>query len=128
MAVIDKKRDMSLAGKYTTKDGRQGGRKKIARAPEEVIRVQVLEPLISESEFNQVQRIIKLKAERQRNRSRGSPTTVFSVVRSAWTDLHKVSESRLLRVQSSTYHPHVVQPDTCGSRFCGQVRTKNARA
>jgi len=58
--VIDKKRDMSLAGKYITKDGRQGDRRKIKRLPDEVIRVKVLEPLISESEFNQVQRIIEL--------------------------------------------------------------------
>ena len=63
--VIDKKRDMSLAGKYTTKNGRQGDRRKIARAPEEVIRVKVLEPLISEAEFNQVQRMIRLKKERR---------------------------------------------------------------
>jgi DNA invertase Pin-like site-specific DNA recombinase len=63
--VIDKRRDMSLAGKYVTKNGRQGDRRKIARAPEEVIRVKVLEPLISEGEFNQVQRILKLKRERR---------------------------------------------------------------
>src|SRR5690242_3412513 len=63
--VIDKKRDMTLAGKYVTKDGRQGDRRKIARAPEEVIRVKVLEPLVSASEFNQVQRILNLKRERR---------------------------------------------------------------
>ncbi|HEY6243458.1 MAG TPA: recombinase family protein [Pyrinomonadaceae bacterium] len=63
--VIDKKRDMSLAGKYTTKNGRQGDRRKIARAPEEVIRVKVLEPLISESEFNHAQRLIELKTKRR---------------------------------------------------------------
>lgn len=59
--IIDKKRDLSPTGKYKTKDGRQGDRRKIARAPEDVIRVKVLEPLISESEFNQVQRILDLK-------------------------------------------------------------------
>lgn len=63
--VIDKKRDMSLAGKYVTKDGRQGDRRKIARAPDEVIRVKVLDPLVSEAEFNQVQRMLNLKKERR---------------------------------------------------------------
>jgi hypothetical protein len=59
--VIDKRRDMTPAGKYTTKNGRQGDRRKIKRTPDEVIRVKVLDPLISESDFNQVQRIIELK-------------------------------------------------------------------
>jgi len=63
--VIDKKRDMSLAGKYATKNGRQGDRRKILRAPEEVIRVKVLEPLITEAEFNQVQQVIQLKKSRR---------------------------------------------------------------
>lgn len=62
--VIDKKRDMSPRGLYPTKDGRQGDRRKIKRAPEEVIRVKVLEPLVSESDFNTVQRILDLKKEK----------------------------------------------------------------
>lgn len=60
--VIDKKRDLSPAGKYATKNGRQGDRKKIKRAPEDVIRVKVInEPLISEAEFRRAQRIMDLK-------------------------------------------------------------------
>lgn len=59
--VIDKKRDTSAAGKYQTKDGRQGDRRKIKRAPDEVIRVKVLEPLVSEAQFNRVQAILDLK-------------------------------------------------------------------
>ncbi|MEK6280298.1 MAG: recombinase family protein [Acidobacteriota bacterium] len=59
--VIDQKRDLTAAGKYATKDGRQGDRRKVKRAPEEVIRVKVLEPLVSESEFQQAQRIIEAK-------------------------------------------------------------------
>lgn len=60
--VIDKKRDMSSAGKYPTKDGRQGDRRKIKRSPEEVIRVQVIdEPLVSESDFQFVQKILGMK-------------------------------------------------------------------
>lgn len=60
--VIDKKRDMSSAGKYPTKDGRQGDRRKIKRSPEDVIRCQVIkEPLVSESDFNLVQKILGMK-------------------------------------------------------------------
>ena len=60
--VVDKKRDLSPAGKYPTKNGRQGDRKKIKRAPDEIIRIKVIdEPLISEDEFNQAQRIMEMK-------------------------------------------------------------------
>jgi len=63
--VIDQKRDMSLAGNLIGKDGRQGGRRKIKRGEEEVIRVKVLEPLITEKEFNQVQQIMDYKRVRR---------------------------------------------------------------
>lgn len=60
--VIDKKRDMSAAGKYPVANGRQGDRRKIQRAPEEVIRVQVIDdPLVSESDFALVQKILGMK-------------------------------------------------------------------
>lgn len=62
--VVDKKRDLSPAGKLPTKNGRQGDRRKIKRAPEEVIRIKVInEPLISEAEFNHAQRIMDQKKE-----------------------------------------------------------------
>ncbi len=63
--VIDQKRDMTLAGKILKKDGRQGDRRKIKRADDDVIRVKVLEPLITDKEFNQVQQIIELKSVRR---------------------------------------------------------------
>lgn len=60
--VIDKKRDMSPAGKLPTKDGRQGDRRVIKRAPEEIIRVQVIQkPLVSIEDFELVQRILNAK-------------------------------------------------------------------
>lgn len=59
--VIDKRRDPSPKAKKAGKDGRQGDRPKINRAPEDVIRVKVMEALVSESDFNQVQRILDLK-------------------------------------------------------------------
>jgi DNA invertase Pin-like site-specific DNA recombinase len=62
--VIDKKRDPSPKAKRTAKNGRQGDRPKIKRSPEEVIRVKVIdEPLVSESQFNQVQQILDLKRQ-----------------------------------------------------------------
>lgn len=66
--VIDQKRDMTLAGKIVKKDGRQGDRRKIARSEDDVIRVKVLEPLITEKEFNQVQRIMDHKRVRRNDR------------------------------------------------------------
>lgn len=60
--VIDKKRDSSAAGRYSSVNGRQADRRKIARAPEDVIRVKVIaDPLISDEDFQGVQRIMDLK-------------------------------------------------------------------
>lgn len=60
--VIDQRRDPSPRAKKAGKDGRQADRPKIQRAPEEVIRVQVIkDPLVSESDFNRVQQILDLK-------------------------------------------------------------------
>lgn len=61
--VIDKRRDPSPKAKKARSDGRQADRPKIQRAPEDVIRVKVMEPLVSESDFNQVQRILTQKRE-----------------------------------------------------------------
>jgi DNA invertase Pin-like site-specific DNA recombinase len=60
--VIDKKRDMSPAGRYQKANGRQADRRKIPRSPEEIIRVRVIDdPLISEQDFQEVQIIMDLK-------------------------------------------------------------------
>lgn len=62
--VIDKRRDPSPKAKRVGHNGRQADRPKIARAPEDVIRVKVIDdPLVSESDFNQVQRILTQKRE-----------------------------------------------------------------
>ena len=56
--VIDKKRDLSGAGKYIGIDGRQAERRKVSRAPEDVIRCKVIEtPLITQTDFESVQQI-----------------------------------------------------------------------
>ena len=60
--VIDKKRDTSAAGRYPTTNGRQADRRKIKRAPEEVLRIKVISnPLVSEADFQAVQRIMDQK-------------------------------------------------------------------
>lgn len=69
--VIDHKRDMTLAGKRIGKDGRQGDRRRVKRSEEETIRVKVLEPLVTEKEFNQVQLIMDHKRVRRNDRADG---------------------------------------------------------
>jgi hypothetical protein len=60
--VIDKKRDPSAAGRYRNANGRQADRRKISRPPEEIIRIRVIdEPLISEEDFQTVQRMMNIK-------------------------------------------------------------------
>jgi DNA invertase Pin-like site-specific DNA recombinase len=62
--LYDEKRDPSLKGKRFREGGRQGDRRKIARTPEEIIQVKVIEEgLISEADFQRVQDIIRQKAE-----------------------------------------------------------------
>lgn len=60
--VIDQRRDPSPGAKQYRKNARQGDRKKVNRAPDEIIRVQVIkEPLVSEADFELVQRILGMK-------------------------------------------------------------------
>lgn len=60
--IIDKKRDLSSTGKYSSPNGRQTDRKKIRRSEDEIIRVQVIrEPLISDTDFAAAQQIMDRK-------------------------------------------------------------------
>jgi hypothetical protein len=60
--VIDKKRDPSAAGRYHKASGRRAGRRKISRGPDEIIRIRVIDqPLISDEDFQAVQKIMDLK-------------------------------------------------------------------
>ncbi|HEX4003471.1 MAG TPA: recombinase family protein [Candidatus Acidoferrales bacterium] len=61
--VYDRKRDPSPSGYVPRPDGRQGYRRKMLRYPEEVIRVRVLDPLISEQDFSRVQQLIELRRQ-----------------------------------------------------------------
>jgi DNA invertase Pin-like site-specific DNA recombinase len=59
--VYDQKRDQSVSGYVAGPNGRQGYRRKAPRDADEVIRIRVLEPLISDEDFRQVQELIDLK-------------------------------------------------------------------
>lgn len=60
--VIDKRRDPSPGARKVTADGRQKDRPKIKRAPEDVIRVKVIEtPLITDAQFSLAQQIMDTK-------------------------------------------------------------------
>lgn len=62
--IIDEKRDLSPTAKRVGPDGRRRDRRKIKRAPEEVIRQRVIEePLISQADFERVQYLIRQKVE-----------------------------------------------------------------
>ena len=71
--VIDKRRDMSSSAKLLREGGRQGDRRKIARAAEDVIRVQVItESLVSETDWQRVQDIMDAKGEKHWRRQPGA--------------------------------------------------------
>ncbi len=58
------KRNPSPLAYVPRPDGRQGYRKKMKRSPDEVIRVQVLDSLITEEDFVRVQQFIELKRQK----------------------------------------------------------------
>src|SRR6266404_2668080 len=62
--VYREKRDPSNAGYVGGPGGRQGYRRKIERAPDDMIRVQVLDAIVSEVDLNCIQQIIRLKKEK----------------------------------------------------------------
>jgi DNA invertase Pin-like site-specific DNA recombinase len=61
--VYNKRRDPSPKAMRVRHGGRQGDRPKIRREPDDVIRVKVLEPLVSEADFGHLQQILDLKKE-----------------------------------------------------------------
>jgi DNA invertase Pin-like site-specific DNA recombinase len=71
--VYNQKRDPAASGYVSRKNGRQGYRRKIARAPEEVIRVQVLKGIVQRNDFATVQRLIELKCQKHWRARTGLP-------------------------------------------------------
>ena len=59
--VYDERRDSSPAAYISSSDGRQGYRRKIPRPAEEVIRVRILDPIVSEADFALTQEMIETK-------------------------------------------------------------------
>jgi DNA invertase Pin-like site-specific DNA recombinase len=59
--VYREKRDPSASGYVSGPAGVQGYRRKIRRAPDDVVRVRVLDGIVSEEDFSRVQQIIELK-------------------------------------------------------------------
>ena len=75
----DQRRDPTPAGYTPGNDGRQGHRRKIARAPEEVIRLKVVDGLVSPEVFQAVQQILKSRATREQAvRTRNAPKYLFN--------------------------------------------------
>ncbi|MGA8678398.1 MAG: recombinase family protein [Candidatus Acidiferrales bacterium] len=62
--VYDKQRDPSSMGYVARPEGRQGYRRKIERTPENVIRVHVLDGIVTEEDFARVQHLIQLKSQK----------------------------------------------------------------
>jgi DNA invertase Pin-like site-specific DNA recombinase len=62
--VYDECRDPSPEAYVPRPDGRQGYRRKMPRATDEVVRVRVLEPIISDRKFAHVQELIEVKRVR----------------------------------------------------------------
>jgi DNA invertase Pin-like site-specific DNA recombinase len=71
--VYDEKRDPSASGYVAGPNGRQGDRKKIARSPDEVIRVRVFDGIVTEEDFNRVQNVIELKRKKHWRSRQDSP-------------------------------------------------------
>lgn len=77
--VVDQKRDPSPAGYVPRPNGRQGYRKKIRRTPEEVIRIRVMDGIVSESDFAAVQEILSSRANREQAiRTKNQPRYMFN--------------------------------------------------
>ena len=62
--VWDHKYDQSPSGYVPRPDGRQGYRRTIKRSPDEIIRVKVLDGIISEEDFARVQEMVGLKRQK----------------------------------------------------------------
>jgi DNA invertase Pin-like site-specific DNA recombinase len=75
----DQRRDPSAAGYTPGNDGRQGHRRKIPRAPEEVIRRKVMDGLVSQEVFQAVQQILNSRAARERAvRTKNAPKYLYN--------------------------------------------------
>jgi len=72
--VYDTRRDQSAAGYVPGPEGRQGSRKKIRRAAEDIIRVPVMEGIVTVANFKRVQEMIELRRKKHWRSRPISPT------------------------------------------------------
>jgi DNA invertase Pin-like site-specific DNA recombinase len=71
--VYDERRDPSGGGYVARPGGRQGYRRKIDRPPDEVIRVRVLDGIVSDQDFARAQQLIELKRKKHWQGRTGVP-------------------------------------------------------
>jgi hypothetical protein len=75
----DQRRDPTSGGYTPGHDGRQGHRRKIPRTTEEVIRLKVMDGLVSQEVFQSVQQTLASRAARERAvRTRNAPRYLFN--------------------------------------------------
>jgi DNA invertase Pin-like site-specific DNA recombinase len=73
LRVYDEQRDPSGSGYVPKPDGRQGYRRKMKRAPEDVIQVPVLDGIVREEDFLRVQQFIEIKRQKHWRGRTGVP-------------------------------------------------------
>jgi DNA invertase Pin-like site-specific DNA recombinase len=73
LRVYDEQRDPSASGYVAAPDGRQGYRRKIKRDPENVIRVPVLDGIVSQEDFLRAQQLIEIKRQKHWRGRTGVP-------------------------------------------------------
>jgi DNA invertase Pin-like site-specific DNA recombinase len=98
--VYDRKRDPSPSGYVPRPDGRQGYRRKIMHNPDEIIRVRVLDALVSEQDFSRAQRLIEMKREKH---WRGRKDTIADLEGAASLAPKHLSEAIQYRTLDRTY-------------------------
>jgi DNA invertase Pin-like site-specific DNA recombinase len=115
--VYRERRDPSSAGYVSRPGGRQGYRGKIERSPDEVIRVQVLDGIVTEEDFSRVQQLIDLKKKKHWRAYAEAPN-------------HYTYNGFLICGDcSSLIYTHTAKEDfyTCKSRNTREVRIRAAR-
>jgi DNA invertase Pin-like site-specific DNA recombinase len=109
--VYDQRRDMSPGALRVKNDGRQGDRRKALRAPDEIIRVQVIEePLISQAEFNRAQKMVEAK------RARGSRARVETRRKFTYGGFLRCAACQLLIYSQSSHRGKLFDYYVCKGR------------
>lgn len=124
--VYNQKRDSSALGYVPRPDGRQGYRRKVMRSPDEVIRVHVLDGLLSEQEFARVQQVIEWKRQRHwrvRNSAPGRYTYNGFLICGDCSSLLYTHSAMQEFYQCKSRHPRerrrreLVGMEPCGNRY-----------